>query len=93
MAEERRRLEIIEAARDRHEYEEAEARHRSWENGEGDEDANLFGPSPTSDAEHDPFDDLAEAYRQDNVQWALAQQEIDIDTASYEQVLGNTGQY
>jgi hypothetical protein len=93
VAEERRRLDMMAAERDRLEYEEAEARHRAWENGEDDEDENLFGPSPASDAEHDPFDDLADAYRQDNVRLALAQREIDVDTASYEHVLGNTGQY
>jgi hypothetical protein len=58
-----------------------------------DEDVNVFGPSPTTDAEHDPFDDLAQAYREDNVRLALLQEEIDIDTRSHEQVLGSTGQY
>jgi hypothetical protein len=57
-----------------------------------DDDENLFGPSPTTDAEYDLFEDLAEAYRDDNVRLALLQEEIDIDTASYEQVLGNIGQ-
>jgi hypothetical protein len=93
VAEERRRRDMIATEQDRQEYEEAAARHRAWEDGEVDEDVNLFGPSPTTDNEYDPFDDLADAYREENVQMALAQQEVDFETASYEQVLGSSGQY
>jgi hypothetical protein len=84
---------MISAEQDRQEYEEAAARHRAWENGEVDDDENLFGPSPTTDNDHDPFDDLAEADREDNVEMALTQLEVDFETSSYEQVLGSSGQY
>jgi hypothetical protein len=44
-------------------------------------------------AAHERFEEPVDAYRSENVGLAMAQQEIDFDTASYEQVLGRTGQY